>query len=323
MKPRLKALSINIAKFALAAALIYWLIKSEKITFEPFKLLLEKTWLIPFALGSVFIMILLNNYRWQLLMRGQKVNSTWWETLSLSFMGLFFNQVMPGSVGGDVLKAYYVTRAHPHSKMKTVTSILVDRILGLYAIALIAFVAIIAAWDKVMSETHLKSLSFFIFSMVFGFSAFFALSFSRRIRKNKITKTFLEKIPGGTMLEKLYDALHAFRSGKKEFLIGIFLSLISQTQLMWSLYIIAGELHFTTTLEECFFVIPVGFMATAIPISPAGIGVGQAVFLKLFHWYSGNDSVIGPTLITINQICFALFGLVGAVFYLSRSHERS
>ena len=56
-------------------------------------------------------------------------------------------------------------------------------------------------------------------------------------------------------------------------------------------------------------------MAVAIPISPAGIGVGQAVFLTLFTWYNGVESSMGPTLITINQVCLALWGVVGAWFY--------
>ncbi|MBK9293051.1 MAG: flippase-like domain-containing protein [Oligoflexia bacterium] len=313
MNSRLKALTINFAKFGLAAVLIFWLVKSEKITFDPFKLLFEKWWLIPFALGSVLIVILVNNYRWVLLLRGQKINKNWFSTLRLTFIGLFFNLVMPGSVGGDVLKAYYISKDHPQTKMKSVTSIIVDRIVGLYAIIVIAFLAIIFNFEKLSSQPQLKSLSVFIVVLFIGFSVFFTLSFSRRIRKNKITKFVLEKIPGGRLIEKLYDALNAFRNGTYEFIVGILLSLFAQTQLIFSLYVLAQELHFDTSLRACFFIIPIGFIATAIPVSPAGIGVGQAVFFKLFQWYGGVDTVLGPTLITINQICFA-------IFKFSRSH---
>jgi uncharacterized protein (TIRG00374 family) len=322
---RLKSFAINILKFVLSAGLIYWLIASGKITFQPFIMLLEKSWLIPLTLFSTFVVIVINNYRWVLLLHGQKIKTGLWRSFQLTLIGLFFNLVMPGSVGGDVLKAYYISKDHPSLKTKTVTSILIDRILGLYAICLLAFFSIFFEWNMIQNSPHLKSLSFFIFALVLGFTFFFALGFSRRVRKHKIIVKTLTKIPGGKIIEKVYDAVHAFREGKKEFLIGILLSIISQSQMYYFLYFTIREIHFDTTLSACFFVLPVGFMATALPISPAGIGVGQVVFYKLFYWYHGIESALGPTLITINQLAFAFWGLVGAIFYLfyKAKHERT
>lgn len=70
--------------------------------------------------------------------------------------------------------------------------------------------------------------------------------------------------------------------------------------------------------ERFFFLIPLGLIATAIPVSPGGIGVGQAVFLALFTWYGGLEPSLGPTLITIYQVMTALISLIGAVLYFMR-----
>jgi uncharacterized protein (TIRG00374 family) len=289
---------------------------------EPFLLLREQSWLIPFALLGTLIILLINNYRWLILMRSQGILSTHSQSLRLSFIGLFFNLAMPGSVGGDVLKAYYITREHPNQKFTAATSVIVDRIVGLYSVILIACVAVLMQWHKVASSSKLKGLSLFIFAMAFGFSALFAIGFSRRIKAHGLTEKIFTKIPGGALAKKLYEAIHSFRNSQKTVLISILLTLVAQIQLIASLFIVGQYLHFEPRLETFLFVFPVGFMATAIPISPAGIGVGQAVFMSLFSLFDGYSNSMGPTLITINQMCFAVLGLVGAALYfIQKSHD--
>jgi hypothetical protein len=62
----------------------------------------------------------------------------------------------------------------------------------------------------------------------------------------------------------------------------------------------------------------IGIIVQALPISPAGIGVGQAAFFFLFNLSLGKESQLGPTAITMIQIMQFMWGLVGAYFYLQR-----
>jgi uncharacterized membrane protein YbhN (UPF0104 family) len=70
--------------------------------------------------------------------------------------------------------------------------------------------------------------------------------------------------------------------------------------------------------QAYFFVVPVGSMITAIPISPAGVGVGQAAFDALFNLYLGYNSHLGASVVTVQQMMMLLFGLIGAYFYVRR-----
>ncbi len=281
----------------------------------------KSAWLIPLSLASCLAIILINNYRWQLLLHGQQIEVSFWEALKLSFIGMFFNLAMPGSVGGDVLKAYYITRTHPHAKLKVVTSVLLDRIVGLYSVIIIAFVAVVSQWDHIKKVAPLRGLAFFILFLICAFSTFFVIGFSRRIRGHSFTEGLIKKAPAAKFIEKVYDGIHAFRGGQRQFVIGVLLSLVSQSQMIFVLYFIAKELGFNPSFKSFFFVFPVGFMATAIPISPAGVGVGQVVFLKLFQWYTGESGTVGPTMITINQVSMALWSLVGAAVYFMYKSE--
>jgi uncharacterized protein (TIRG00374 family) len=307
-----------------ASGLIYWLVHTKKITAEPFLKIASTPWLIPFVLGINLLLVFVNNYRWMLLLRGQKIKTSAKQTIPLTFIGIFFNLAMPGSVGGDVIKAYFITKEKPGTKVKAATSVLMDRVVGLYAMALIAGVAVIAGLQRILVVHQLQVLALFIAALVLGFTVFFIFGFSGTVRTHRLTHKFLETVPAGKTIEKIYDAIHAFKEGKKQFVAGIILSIFVQGTNIIALYILARALNYNSVgLSGFFFIIPLGLIATAIPISPAGIGVGQAVFLALFTWYQGTQTDLGPTLITITQVAQASISMIGAVFYLLRKNPTS
>jgi uncharacterized membrane protein YbhN (UPF0104 family) len=75
------------------------------------------------------------------------------------------------------------------------------------------------------------------------------------------------------------------------------------------------------TWQAILFVVPMGFVVTAVPISPAGVGVGQVAFLYLFQAYLGHPTQFGSISITVFQICSVVWALVGAGLYLRRPHK--
>jgi uncharacterized protein (TIRG00374 family) len=217
------------------------------------------------------------------------------------------------------MKAYFIARDQPGTKLRAATTVLMDRIVGMYAMSVLALVSVLLNWNQIMSSAKLHGLAIFIFCMNVGLTAFFVVGFSSRIKNMQLLQAFFAKVPGGRTFERLYHAIHDFRAGQKQFVWGFLLSLFGQSIMVVSYYIIGQALHFDNlTLNMFFFVIPLGLIATAVPVSPGGVGVGQAVFLALFTWYQGSQSTLGPTLITINQVVMAIFSCFGAVFYFLR-----
>jgi uncharacterized protein (TIRG00374 family) len=314
---------VPLLKAGIAIAAIYYVIHTKKITAEPFIQLWSTPWLTFFVFGATLLAIVINNYRWLLLLRGQAIVSSVSQTLPLTFIGLFFNLAMPGSVGGDVVKAYYIAQDQPGTKLKAATSVLMDRIVGLYAMAIIAVVAVFFNSERIFQVAQLRILALFVIALVVGFTVFFILGFSSTIRGHALTDRFLNSIYGGKLIMRVYDAVHAFKNGKKQFAWGICLSILVQSMTILSFFIIARVLHFEQVspqelLASLFFVIPLGLIATAVPLSPGGVGVGQVVFLKLFIWYGGVDPKVGPTLITIYQVVQSALSLIGAALYFMR-----
>jgi uncharacterized protein (TIRG00374 family) len=242
--------------------------------------------------------------------------------MKLTLIGIFFNFAVPGGVGGDLVKAFYFTKDHPESRMVAATSVLMDRVLGLYSMILMAFVAMIFDWNHVQSIHSLQLLWTLVLLLFAGFTIALWMIFSQKVYENGFVKRIFLKLPLSSKTLRIYESLHLYGRNIKSVISAIVISLIAQTFSIFFM-ILAGSVSGMIDMKwsTYFLVAPLGFMATAIPISPAGVGVGQAAFYFLFNLYSGQKTDLGPTTITALQVATFLFGLIGAIFYMQRKEK--
>lgn len=94
---------------------------------------------IIFACSLVIFIIaqIIIGFRWWLLLRSQSIFIPFFSAVRLHFLGLFYNNCMPGSVGGDLIRAWYVTK-HTDKRFEAALSVFVDRIIGLLGTFIIA-----------------------------------------------------------------------------------------------------------------------------------------------------------------------------------------
>ena len=89
------------------------------------------------TLGIFIIGLVIVGFRWWLLLRTQSIFIDLTAAVRLNFLGWFYNNFMPGSLGGDFLRAWYVTK-HTDKKFEAALSVFVDRIIGLFSTLIIA-----------------------------------------------------------------------------------------------------------------------------------------------------------------------------------------
>src|SRR5207245_2732724 len=84
------------------------------------------------ALGSAFTPVLIVGLarRWLIFVRQQGIAVRFLQLLSTTWIGQFFNSILPGSTGGDVVKIYRLCRLAPDRKAAVAASVLVDRLLA-------------------------------------------------------------------------------------------------------------------------------------------------------------------------------------------------
>lgn len=315
---RIKQAMTSFIKFGVAAGLIAWMVNKGALDFSLLLRLGHSPLLLPCML-TLFLNIFINNYRWVLLMRGQGFDLGIKETLPLSFIGLFFNYAMPGGVGGDLVKGYYILQDNPTRKTAAATSIIMDRLIGFVGMVMVSLLAIAINFEFILSKHELVMLSVGVLSLFVMFMLFFTVSFSSSIYQHPLIEKFLAKIPGGSKVKKIYEAVHSYKKSPREFLWACLLTVLTQVAAILFFYLTGAALGIEQApLITYMFAVPLGLIATALPISPAGIGVGQAVFMTLFNWSLGYESKLGTSLITAHQIMTFILGLVGAYFYFKK-----
>ncbi|KYG68128.1 TIGR00374 family protein [Bdellovibrio bacteriovorus] len=313
-----KKLLVQSLKIAFSAAIIFWLIQSGKLNFSALKNLLTP-WAAVTALSLVALNIFFASERWRILIRSQGLPARSWPVFKLTLIGAFFNFAMPGGVGGDVIKAYYFTRENPGSKVVAVTSVLMDRVLGLFAMILLALLVMFYDLNHIVQTPALLTLFYFICGLFVAFLIALSMIFSVKLYDSGAVKKGIAVLPLSEKFLKLYESMHLYGKDGKRFIAVILMSLVSQACSIAFLYLAGRMAGFDEVSARTYFLVaPLGFMATAIPISPAGVGVGQAAFYFLFNLYVGKQIELGPTVITAFQVGTFVISLSGAFFYLRR-----
>lgn len=312
----------TILKIVFAVALIVWMVRNGALNFAAFAKLSSPA-LIAFIFFSAFAQVFINNYRWLVLLRGQGFESSVARTFPLSLIGLFFNFAMPGGVGGDVVKGYYILQDHPEKKLAAALSIFVDRLTGFFMMIAMAFIAVFLNFSEVSHSKELTSIAVAVTALFFGFLVFFSLSLSRFLQAPWAQNLF-DRLPGGAKLRRIYETLHSYRKAPRELAFAMILSALSQASVIAYVAVVGFALgEKSIPISVYCFLVPLGIVVQALPISPAGIGVGQAAFYYLFNSYLHRESDLGPTAMTMLQLTNFGWGLVGAYFYLHRSRPRA
>jgi len=255
-------------------------------------------------------------WRWWLLLRAQGIRVSFWTAHKLTFIGMFFNNFIPGPTGGDVAKAYYVARG---AKRRTpaVVTVLVDRVLGIVALALIALSVLVPQYD----EPAYREMSFFVFGLLGLLILFGAVFFSRRIRAFLRLDAVLDRLPGSGLLRKVNDAVFQWRQHKMALVWGLVLSIANQMGIQAMMWILAAGLHVTSRsgadvpLADYMVVLPVAFIGSALPVLPGSWGLRETLFAVCFH-FVGVDRNPAVALSVMNGMVAVVWSLLGGLYFL-------
>jgi glycosyltransferase 2 family protein len=127
------------AQAAVSAALLVWLAKGLDTHALGHLLLSLPPSFVLASLGVIVAGQVLYAWRWWLLLGASGVDVTLGAAIRSYFIGIFANNFLPSTVGGDATKVYYLGRAHGYRTI--VASVVVDRMLGLGSLAVLAAVA--------------------------------------------------------------------------------------------------------------------------------------------------------------------------------------
>lgn len=303
-----------IFKLGVAGALIFWLIQSDRFDMASLaKLSSLSVW--AYGLVSFFIVLLINSKRWQILLSFEKVEVSFLRTMNLSLIGIFFNFFVPGGVGGDVVKGGYLIKDHRNKKWFIGWSILVDRIFGVLALLFYSSVTGLLYSSRLDPKLRWSFYSLSLIIFLFLISLVVILIFLPKSKMDRLLRS-------QPWAEKVLLPLFYFVRCPRKVIVPFLLSLVGQGLVISIGAFLVYYLNIPIPIWVILLIFPFGFLATVVPISPAGIGVGQAAFFYLFDRVI-NQGEFGVLTITFFQAVQFLVGLAGGVLFIFYKKERN
>jgi len=261
LEPRTKKTLLFIAKLSITATALY-IIFSKTDTRQTFAILKNINVLFFLAAALLFVLTqFVASIRWKLLLP-EKFGIK--RLFSLYMIGSFFSSFLPGLVGGDVVKGYYLNK-HSKKLSLTLASIFMDRYMGYVSLMVAGILAFPFAMHYFGESAYKWTIPIIFAAFVIGSLLFFSLQIGKRFN----------------LLAEFYEYLASLKSRKdvliQTFLISLLIQFISFSKVM----ILAVALEVDIPLLVFFGFLPIVITITSLPISIAGLGVREGSVVVL------------------------------------------
>lgn len=277
-----------------------------------------------FFIILVFMLILLERveltYKWNLLLWARGINISFWRLFWIYAISAFWGLFLPSSIGSDVAKSYYLIQEDNSEKAIIISSVLVDRILGILALLLLCVISLFISGDLV-SKINIK-LYLFIILILFLIGLYL---FQKKETANLLHK-LLNKIKFRSITEKiikLHLSVLEYKKHPKTLLIAFVITFFVNITRVMIFYVIGLAFNISIPIIYYFIFIPILTVVIMIPISIGGLGVGEGAFITFFSLVgiSINDSIIIALTNTLTNTLFTLIGGLALIFFNTSSKK--
>jgi glycosyltransferase 2 family protein len=237
---------------------------------------------------------ILATVRWQILLRIQGICISWLRAGAIVIVGLFFNQFLPGGVGGDAMRLYFIFKQAPRKKIAATLSIAMDRLFGLLTVVFLAIVSFSLRFSWLAGPGPSRHIAYIAFILLSASLAFVLLLFWL------VSSGLLHQLPKRTPLREAIiqsgEALLCYRThvGAMAFVFPI--TVVAHLAYYTSFYCAGESLRLSTydraSLGDILSIMPLVDTIISVPFSLGGIGVRETLFQELL----GNLAHVPPAL---------------------------
>lgn len=230
-----------------------------------------------FSVSKLFSSIRLTHY-----LRNIGINVSFVENTKLYWLGMFYNLFMPGGIGGDGYKVYFLQKQYKHSKTSIIKTLLLDRLNGLFSLVLSIIIITPLMGIKHLTITNCVVLGVFSFVTAWLFLKF--------LFKCEVL---------------LFYKLLVYSFGV-------------QIMQIVSIYYILKSLNNISVGLEFFYVFLASSFASAIPVTPGGIGLREWTYEYASDAF-GYDLALGVLTASLFFLISAISSLLGVYYHFNIS----
>jgi glycosyltransferase 2 family protein len=303
----------------------------NKIYILPELLAGPKDWtMLALALLAVFFAVLVTILRWHMLLRTLGLQFTTKESIRAGFMGYLFNLLPLGLAGADAVKAGFLIHRNPSRKTEAIATVIIDRIIGLYALLVMAGLATLMLDFETLSfrspEDKARTIVLCRVAQYLGLGSTIAFGLMLIPGATKLPIwDRLEHVVGiGPVLKKLVDAMRTYRQSSPRILLAVAMSFAVHTFYVAMVYFVGrgildaeGNVH-QPDLATHFVFTPISMVAGALPI-----GAFEATLNGMYYVFSppGVPAIQGFLIALTYRLLQVSVATIGVFYYLAGRQE--
>lgn len=312
-KPRRSARKwlFDLLKFAVSGGLLFVILRNANWVEIRTAVAQANWWLLLVALLMHPVGFIISAFRWRMLLRTRGSDTSIRFLVESYIVGMFFNNLLPSTIGGDAYRAYDSYRLG-QSKSSAFAVVFVDRFLGLLVLMLFALLALLNSNEL---TAQIPYLLLWVGLGSLGMSAFVWLVFAPpRWLPGLIGRL---KLPFGRKIHHIIDAFFAFQGHRAVLFRALGLSVLLQLNVIVHYFIIAQALSLPIPLWSFFLIIPLATVITLLPITVNGIGLREGLYVFFFAPF-GVSTSLALAFSVIGYGIVLLQGVIGGVVYALR-----
>ncbi len=218
--------------------------------------------------GVMVLQVIVAVFRWYRIMISKGVHISVRRSARYFWLGLFFNQLLPSSIGGDAIRGYCLVR-DGQSVGRATLSVLLDRILGMAGLVVLIALAIPYAMNLINNPEMQWGMMSALLVVIAGFIAILFIDiFTRRFSSWRVMK-------GLTTLASDARQLLGSRQGLGLVLFSVLIHILS--------IVVVGMLSSALSIKVDWIaltiIVPITTLLITIPLSIAGWGVREGVMV--------------------------------------------
>jgi uncharacterized protein (TIRG00374 family) len=252
----------------------------------------------------------LTSVRWFFLLRGLGVQISLGRTFVINMVGAFYNSFMPGTTGGDVIKAYY-TAKHTPLRTRAVMTVLVDRVIGLLALIIVG--GSMAAYQWEIEDCRRVAIGSAVILVCVAVGA--VVFYNRALRRITGLSFILRRLPMQKQVHKAVEAMEIYGHRPLPVIAATLVSFPVHAMSILSASFAGMAFRLPLGMFYYWVVVPVVALVGAIPISPQGAGVMEFFAVQLTKRQGATISQ--AFILTMSIRLLAMFwNLVAGLFVL-------
>jgi glycosyltransferase 2 family protein len=308
---------LTFLQIGVTVCLLWWLFHDSQRRAAMAEALSMADWRwIALAVAAAGICEFFGILRWQLFLRMLDIEIPLRETSRLFFIGAFFNQFLPGTTGGDVVRVIFLMRDHPENKAEGFLSVAVDRLLAVMALVIMG---LLFAWLR----ADWFARSFAIGHLMKWFAIALALMGTSLVASFVLTSRHLvtrlpPKFPFRRRIIKLSKLWQLCIENRGEAVLGAVYTVPMLLAYFTAFSFVARAFTEKVTLWDMTSIMPLVTAISSLPISLNGIGVRETLFEELLAELCGVSSGTGLLISITGMTIYFFWGLLGGFFYLAR-----